>query len=345
MVIGSVEMLDHVLAKHRVVALYGYGAIGSWIYDYGVRFFKENKFTIIDDNKKTGLSCTLKESDRRLACVIVCNTRASARVSMKAQASEHFLDAEIYVTNDYLEYELYKKAHVRPRQADVLRWNLELFESNCFLDALKSGLYRDDKIDFFYKKKVADSYAYLEVCVKEGDIVCDGGALFYDDNEDFIKHALERNASKVVAFEPHPKSFAKIVEVYGENSKVAVKNAALGSEQGSLYLSNNVENNASCNASGVGERIDALTIDSVFLDSGLDFLKLDIEGFEMEALKGAVESIKKYKPKLAICLYHKLNDPYDIPTFIKSLVPEYKMWMVSNEGQYWIGTKLFAKVD
>jgi len=56
-------------------------------------------------------------------------------------------------------------------------------------------------------------------------------------------------------------------------------------------------------------------------------LKLDIEGAEMSALRGAAEWIKRNKPIIAICVYHKQEDILEIPAFCKQLVPEYRMYM------------------
>jgi len=54
---------------------------------------------------------------------------------------------------------------------------------------------------------------------------------------------------------------------------------------------------------------------------------MDVEGTELEVLKGSEATIKRYRPKLAISVYHKPMDYIDIPLYIKSLVPEYKMYL------------------
>lgn len=64
------------------------------------------------------------------------------------------------------------------------------------------------------------------------------------------------------------------------------------------------------------------------------FIKMDIEGAELSALKGATEVIKTHKPKLAICLYHKFEDMWEIPLYIHSIVPEYKFYCRKNHNRY-----------
>lgn len=345
MTIGSVEFLDDLFKRWKKVALYGYGAVGSWIHSYGIRFHKNITFILIDDFKQDSRFITLESFDGLVDGVIICNTRHQTRCQMLERLNAKFEKLSAFITNSYFEYELCKVAHYRPPKECIDKWNLNIFEPNDYLDAIKSGLYVDTEIDYYFRKIFANSYSYNDIKVDAGDVVCDGGAMFYDVTDDFIGESLKLGASKVIAFEPCIENYKKIQDTYNRNSSVKLFNMALGEKDGKLYFDNKLGANASCRLSGGGDEVSSVAIDSVFLKEGLDFLKLDIEGFEMEALKGAAESIKKYKPKLAICLYHKPNDPYDIPTFIKSLVPEYKMWIVSNEGQYWIGTKLFAKVD
>lgn len=69
-------------------------------------------------------------------------------------------------------------------------------------------------------------------------------------------------------------------------------------------------------------------------------LKMDIEGAEMPALLGAAEMIRTHRPELAICLYHRKNDLWEVPRLLKELVPEYDC--VVRCGMH---TECYASVD
>ena len=80
-------------------------------------------------------------------------------------------------------------------------------------------------------------------------------------------------------------------------------------------------------------------VDLVMLDEYINekptYIKMDIEGAELDALKGAQKIITKYKPKLGICIYHKPFDFYQISLLLKQYVPEYKFIIRQHEkGAY-----------
>lgn len=80
------------------------------------------------------------------------------------------------------------------------------------------------------------------------------------------------------------------------------------------------------------EEADINTIETIALDEFLHgervtFIKMDIEGAELDALKGAVQIIKEQKPKLAISVYHKAEDIIEIPKLILGLRPDYKLYI------------------
>ena len=59
----------------------------------------------------------------------------------------------------------------------------------------------------------------------------------------------------------------------------------------------------------------------------MDFIKLDIEGAEIEAINGAIATIKKFKPKMAVCIYHNQSDFIEIPKLALKLNPGYKIYV------------------
>jgi FkbM family methyltransferase len=73
-----------------------------------------------------------------------------------------------------------------------------------------------------------------------------------------------------------------------------------------------------------------ISIDDFVRENGIsriDFIKMDIEGAEPVALKGAVETIRKFKPKLAIAIYHSMDDFINIPKWILEINPDYELFI------------------
>ena len=74
-------------------------------------------------------------------------------------------------------------------------------------------------------------------------------------------------------------------------------------------------------------RVETISIDDLASNEKLkrvDFIKMDIEGAELEALRGAERTIRQFRPKMAISLYHKLNDFWEIPQYLDGLGLGYK---------------------
>ncbi|MBI5075491.1 MAG: FkbM family methyltransferase [Nitrospirae bacterium] len=95
-----------------------------------------------------------------------------------------------------------------------------------------------------------------------------------------------------------------------------------------------------------GGQIATLSIDDWAKENGIrkvDFIKMDIEGAELHALKGAEQTIRTFRPSLAIALYHRIEDFWEIPEYLQSLALGYRYYL----GHYTIHaeeTVLFATV-
>jgi FkbM family methyltransferase len=87
----------------------------------------------------------------------------------------------------------------------------------------------------------------------------------------------------------------------------------------------------------IDRAVDELRVDHV------DFIKMDIEGGEVDALRGAKETLRRFSPRLAISVYHRPNDLPDIARKILETRPDYSLYL-SHKSPNWDETVLFACV-
>ncbi|MGB3751423.1 MAG: FkbM family methyltransferase [Arcobacteraceae bacterium] len=99
-------------------------------------------------------------------------------------------------------------------------------------------------------------------------------------------------------------------------------NCGLGAKK--LFTAPNEELQNNCAHDFQASNID--TIDNLITEK-IDFIKMDIEGAEQDAIQGAEQTIQKYTPILAICIYHKAEDWYKIPQKVLSINPDYKIYL------------------
>ena len=111
-----------------------------------------------------------------------------------------------------------------------------------------------------------------------------------------------------------------------EYPNVRVINKALWQKNDTLKFFQSATMGSTISKTGNVE-IECIAIDSISTLANLTFIKLDVEGAEVEALNGARQTISKYSPKLAICVYHKMEHHWQIPLLIHSINPMYKIYM------------------
>lgn len=181
-------------------------------------------------------------------------------------------------------------------------------------------------IDFIFEQ-----YAYKKlVKVYENDVVIDcGGA-----TGDTAIYFASKGAKKVIVYEFIESNIALIYKQIELNPKY---NSIIEILDKPVWSDSNIELSYldKGNASRVDKKgvypnvVPTLSIDDMVKEKNLervDFIKMDIEGAEVPALVGAKETIRRYKPKLAICVYHKEDDLVTIPNLIKDLNPNYEFY-------------------
>ena len=154
-----------------------------------------------------------------------------------------------------------------------------------------------------------------EGAVKPGDIVIDCGAHVGV----FSAKALSRGAAKVIAIEPQPRNLECLRRNFPselEDGRLVLVPKAVWSSEGTMELDVNAFNPAASSlleGQGTGKiEVPLTTIDLLVAELGLsrvDFIKLDIEGAEREALKGAKDTIDRHRPRLLIDRDYRLDAP------------------------------------
>lgn len=191
-------------------------------------------------------------------------------------------------------------------------------------------------------------YWHPQVSPEAGDIIIDGGAHIGDTLMDFHeKVAFEH----MHCFEPFPRSCARLsrlAEILGlKDKRASTVCKGLWSARSVQTLNIDAQSshaNRIGGSSGAGVDIETIDIDSYVQEQGLprvDLIKLDVEGSELPALQGALETIKRFKPKLQVCIYHKPEDIWELPIFIRELVPEYRFY-IGHHGARHVDSVLYA---
>lgn len=181
-----------------------------------------------------------------------------------------------------------------------------------------------------------DAYFALrpfQACGRE--IFVDCGAYTGDTIEQFIK-TKGTAFEKIIAFEPDRGNFrameCRVERLKKEwnlsESQIVLYNCAVGKkDETTSFLETGSMSSMSGGFSVQGDGENISEVRTVSLDRLLEepytFLKADIEGFEYHMLAGAKQGIRKYRPLLAICIYHNASDMFQIQQLLLSLVPEY----------------------
>jgi FkbM family methyltransferase len=172
-----------------------------------------------------------------------------------------------------------------------------------------------------------------------GEIYVDAGAYDGDSVRRFIERVEDRYA-RILAFEPDPQTYARLKESFAKEPRVQTFNAGLHRHKAALRFRNDATRGAIFTDDGDCS-IDVVGLDDVLAGAPVSYIKMNIEGAEIDALYGARKTIECWTPKLAISVYHRASDLWQIPQIVRELSPRYELYLRQHDGGV-IETVLYA---
>jgi FkbM family methyltransferase len=205
----------------------------------------------------------------------------------------------------------------------------------------------------FILKQYAYGKVEPEITVREGDYVIDAGGC-WGDTALYFAHGVGEQG-RVFTFEFTPENLSILHRNVGLNpqlsKRIELEQKALWNISGELmnYYCNgpgtSLDQNRHDNSSQDRLQVTTISIDDFVKEKELpkvDFIKMDIEGAELKALQGAEGTIRSFRPRLAISIYHRDDDFIEIPKYLNSLGLGYEFYL-DHFTIYGEETVLFAR--
>lgn len=360
----SLSLLLKKILKNDIV-LYGAGAFGKEIYGvlkkYNInpKYFLDinatnksniNGLQVIEPNS---LEISLEyRKEVTVLITIVLNRKKRKEIVefLRKLGYENIIDGQqiraMYVKYDDFDgdnpsYEYFKK-----NKSDIIEI-LDLLED----DESKKTYFKNviAHISRDYNKCVeCDSdvqYFIKDIPFKKGfSKFVDCGAYIGDTGEELVKNI--GSVKSYIAFEPINSNYMVLSDTMNK-LKNNIENILLfpcaTSNNNKILSFTNMA--GSSTESNVGDVfVQGIKLDDAIKSFDITFIKMDIEGAEIDALNGAKKVIEKLKPDLAICVYHYINHFWKIPTLINSWNIGYKFYMRTHSSAC-METVLYAIAD
>ena len=237
---------------------------------------------------------------------------------------------------------------------DKIRQVIDLFEDDRSREIYTSLLGHRSRGDFWIDDCVSWDHSFVNPAFQRSsrnDVFVDCGAYVGDTVEQFI---WQHNGAlkKIIAFEPDStnrialeKRAKRLREEWNyTEDQITIYPYALYDKSSSSYMRRPFEAGTGTQvvfeADKLTEEIQTVAIDDILTEK-YTFLKADIESYEYKMLLGAAKTIARWKPRLAICIYHNATDFYSLPLLVKELHSDYKL-MVRHHSLAMQETLLYA---
>ena len=175
------------------------------------------------------------------------------------------------------------------------------------------------------------------ITILPDEVFIDCGA--YDgDTMRSLLNLREPFFGSIIAFEPDPKNFHQLQQYVltlpsDIKEKLVVHQSAVGARKSKVRFE---ASGTEASAIGPGDiEVDCVTLDETLANHRPTYIKMDIEGSELEALTGAEHIIKNNLPILAICSYHRQDHLWRIPSLIHSFSDQYQFFLRPHLLEVW----------
>ena len=318
------------------VAIYGAGFVGTWAHRYleslGARV---NCFIDRDPAKQgsqiNGVSVVAPDSKQAAGeKALLIAARHAVQEVATAMTTPDRLSMSVdgyFVVKNYARLAAVRDGFLSDAQS------IETF--NALLVAMLTGSTQHCRAVM-----VKDMYFCLpEFSGNFDDVFVDAGAFVGDTVERFIWENLG-TFRHIHAFEPGKRQFSamkqRLERLAGEwafnPAAVSLVNAGLGMERGRMACTFENDFPLRHGLTAVTDNTetardsfsDVFSLDDYLNGRRVTLLKADVEGMEMDLLRGARGTILRHRPRLAICVYHYPTDLHEVAEYIRKLVPEYK---------------------
>jgi FkbM family methyltransferase len=212
-------------------------------------------------------------------------------------------------------------------------------------DGTRSSLVRSARAEIQYLGKTLDS-PYRELWLS-GDLRWVDVGAFDGDTIQALHDNFESNTeNKFICMEPDQENYIKLLErIQALRIQARALNVAAGETKGTLRFMQDGSLSSKVIMDDIQSKniveISVESIDDICSEFRPTHLKMDIEGAEMSALKGAIKTLKESRPRIAVSLYHKPLDIVEIPLFLSNLLPSYS-WFIRCYGAHGYDTILYG---
>jgi FkbM family methyltransferase len=343
--------IEYLKTTTKPIILFGAGIVGF----YTNKIFQSNGISITcfcdDDSDKQrngylGHTClSLQDVVAKYpdACILPTLANSENIIAKMKLSSEHFeiiYLGTVDICDEIPTDSTFIKNHINEIE-NVYNLLEDTLSKQVLVNIINYKLNRD----VAYTKSIKSKKMYFEpdiISLTNDEIFVDTGAFIGDTVQQFITFQSEQTKNthykKIIALEPDSENFTKLENRIKENNWQNIfcyKNGAWN-ERKNLTFSEGLDCGSTicrenCNThSQVISRVTTIetnTLDNIIGEDKATFIKMDIEGAELNAIQGCASVLVRDKPKLAISVYHKKEDIYDIPLLLKQLVPSYHFYL------------------